>query len=504
MENIDCVGVFTELSGSVRPTYELGHTSTDSSGELEHLFGCLDLTGERRESADGEGDACANVATQPVPGRLGGERGVCGGEVLLKREHTESLQQLPFGAVATVQGSHAYARALGDCRDGRVGAALSKHSTGSIQDKLVVPGCLRLTPSEGSHFLHEQKPIGVVRSDMQCLPEYSAPKGTKMRATVIRRFGAPEVLQVESVPAQPPAPGAVVIDVRYASVTFVETQVRAGRPPNPAMLPQLPFIPGNGVAGTIAEVGDGVDRGLLGRTVVSTTGGSGGYAEQVTVDALLPIAIPDPVPMRDAVALLADGRTALALARTAKIEPGDTVIIEAAAGGVGSCLTQLAAAAGATVIAAVGSDAKQPTATALGAAHVVNYSQPGWDRLVLAEVGPVDVVFDGVGGEIGAAALALLRDGGRFCQFGMASGAFTQTTAARHIEILNGTAVTPAQSRALSVEALRRASGGELAATIGQEYPLEQADAAHAAIEARSTIGKTLLKIADAAGRGGR
>ncbi len=322
-----------------------------------------------------------------------------------------------------------------------------------------------------------------------------------MRAAVIRRFGPPEVLTIESMPDPPAAPGEVVIAVRYAGVTFVETQVRAGRPPNPAMTPQLPTIPGNGVAGTITRVGEGTDHGLIGRAVVSTTGGSGGYAEQVAVDAGLPIAIPDGVAMRDAIALLADGRTALALARAARIAPGETVIIEAAAGGVGSCLIQLARTAGATVVAGVGSDAKQPAATKLGAAHVVNYFQPGWDRAVVAEVGPVDVVFDGVGGDIGATALGLMRTGGRFCQYGMASGAFTETARAQGIEIVSGTALTPPQSRELSAEALRRASEGQLAATIGQEYPLEQAAAAHAAIEARSTIGKTLLTFAAGAER---
>jgi NADPH:quinone reductase len=317
-----------------------------------------------------------------------------------------------------------------------------------------------------------------------------------MRAVVIRRFGAPEVLAMESVPDPPAARGEVVIDVQYAGVTFVETQIRAGRPPDPAMAPQLPVILGNGVAGTVGEVGDDADRGLLGRAVVSTTGGRGGYAERVAVDAGLPIAIPDGLGPREAVALLADGRTALSLAEAAKIRPGETVVVEAAAGGVGSCLVQLARAAGARVLAGVGSEAKRPTATALGAAHVVDYSQPGWDARVLAEVGAVDVVFDGIGGDIGAAALRLLRSGGRFCQYGMAGGAFTDTaTAGAGIAIVRGTALTPLRSRELSVEALQRARAGELVATIGQEHPLERAAAAHAAIEARSTIGKTLLTV---------
>ena len=91
-------------------------------------------------------------------------------------------------------------------------------------------------------------------------------------AIVVDRFGGPEVLASADVEAWPPGPGKVAIEVELASVTFVETQLRAGRPPNPAMMPQLPWIPGNGVAGTVSALGEGVPEELLGTWVVSTTG----------------------------------------------------------------------------------------------------------------------------------------------------------------------------------------------------------------------------------------
>lgn len=316
-----------------------------------------------------------------------------------------------------------------------------------------------------------------------------------MRAAVVRRFGDPEVLAAEELPDPSPGPGELVVDVEYASVTFVETQVRAGRPPNPAMVPRLPMVPGNGVGGRVAEVGEGVDRGLVGRAVVTTTGGSGGYAERVVVPAGLPIEIPDGLSVRDAVALLADGRTALALLRVAAPRPGEVVLVEAAAGGVGTCLVQLAAAAGAVVVAGAGSPQKLAVARRLGAARVADYSGARWDAEVRAATGPLDVVFDGVGGDVGAAALALLRPGGRFCQYGMASGGYTDVAARGDVQVLHGTALDPAASRALSAEALRLAAAGQLVATIEQELPLEQAAQAHAAIEGRSTIGKTLLRV---------
>jgi len=317
-----------------------------------------------------------------------------------------------------------------------------------------------------------------------------------LRAAVIREFGGPEVLRVEAVPDPVAGPGNLVIEVEYASVTFVETQVRAGRAPSPAMVPQLPLVPGNGVGGRVAEVGSVGDQMLLGRAVVTTTGGAGGYAERVAVPAALPIEVPDGVSVRDAVALLADGRTAIGLARVADLDGGEIVIVEAAAGGVGTCLVQLARAAGATVVACVGSPHKMEVVQRLGADKVVDYSRGGWQDEIRGDLGPVDVVFDGVGGDIGISSLTLLRVGGRFCQYGMASGSFTQIPSQRRdVQVLRGTALTPAESRDLSIEALRLAAAGQLVATIGQEYPLERASGAHAAIEDRSTIGKTLLCV---------
>jgi len=132
----------------------------------------------------------------------------------------------------------------------------------------------------------------------------------------------------------------------------------------------------------------------------------------------------------------------------------------------------------------------------LGADKVVDYSRGGWQDEIRGDLGPVDVVFDGVGGDIGISSLTLLRVGGRFCQYGMASGSFTQIPSQRRdVQVLRGTALTPAESRDLSIEALRLAAAGQLVATIGQEYPLERASGAHAAIEDRSTIGKTLLCV---------
>ena len=320
-----------------------------------------------------------------------------------------------------------------------------------------------------------------------------------MRAVVMREFGPPQVLQLAETAAAQAGPGQVVVDVEIASVTFVETQVRAGRPPNPAMLPALPAILGNGVGGVVAEVGAGVDRALTGRRVVTSLSGTGGYAERAVAAAGQLVEVPDGLALRDAVALLADGRTALALTGRARLGKGDTVLVEAAAGGVGTLLVQLARNAGARVVALASAERKLQLARDLGADIAISYGDHDWPRRVRDAVGGVDVVFDGVGGDTAAAAFGLLGPGGRFCAFGMASGSFAPLTpelARQHqVSIVQGTGLSPEELTALVRTALAEAAAGRIRPVVGQELALARAADAHAAIEARATIGKTLLTV---------
>ena len=317
-----------------------------------------------------------------------------------------------------------------------------------------------------------------------------------MRAVILREFGPPDALVPVEVPDPVAGPGQALVDVRIANVTFVETQVRAGRPPHPSMAPALPVVPGNGIGGTVAAVGPGVDPGLVGTRVISATGGSGGYAERAAVDAGGLVPVPDGLGLAEAVALLADGRTAMALVRAAAVQPGETVLVEAAGGGVGSLLVQLAAAAGARVVAAAGAPGKLDLARELGAAAAVDYTRPGWPD----EAGAADVAFDGVGGAVGRAAFELLRPGGRLLVFGLASGAFTQVTdeeaAERRVTVTRGLRLTPDDMTALAAAALAEAAAGRLRPIVGQTFPLERAADAHAAIESRATLGRTLLVVA--------
>ncbi|MGW0483500.1 zinc-binding dehydrogenase [Nonomuraea sp. NPDC003214] len=316
-----------------------------------------------------------------------------------------------------------------------------------------------------------------------------------MRAVVMDRLGGPEVLRVREVPDPVPGPGQVLVAVAYASITFVETQVRAGTGPAAGSAPELPRVPGNGVGGRVLSVGPQADPALAGTTVVTTTGGTGGYAELAVARADDLTQVPAGVSLRDAVALLADGRTAVLVHRQAEVRPGEWVLVEAAGGGVGSLLVQLAAAAGAKVIGAARGPGKAGLVTSLGAHAYVDYSEPGWERAVAERSGGgVDVVFDGVGGEIGTRGMQAVRPGGRACLYGMASGSWTEPAA--HVTVVPRGVPTPAEIRALAEEALAHAAAGRLRPVIGQTYPLDGAAEAHRAIEARATTGKTLLTVA--------
>ena len=313
----------------------------------------------------------------------------------------------------------------------------------------------------------------------------------------MKKTGGPEVLVAGEAPDPVAGPGQVLIEVELANITFVETQLRAGSAP---FALELPAIPGNGVGGTVAAIGPGVDQELAGRRVVSSMGGSGGYAERAVVDAAGVIAVPDGLGLDVALALLADGRTAVSLVRAAAPQVGERVLVEAAAGGVGSLLVQLSAAQGAEVVAAAGGARKLELARELGARVAVDYREPDWTERVREACGAVDVVFDGVGGDVARAALGLLAAGGRMVSFGLASGEWAQVSEedaeARGIELVRPGRPTPAEQRDLTESALAEAAAGGLRPVIGQRFPLERAADAHAAIESRATVGKTLLEVA--------
>lgn len=310
-----------------------------------------------------------------------------------------------------------------------------------------------------------------------------------MEAVWLREFGPAENLRTESTPDPEPGPGQVVVRVAFANITFVETTLRAGGNSGPFSDVRPPFIPGNGVGGVVTELGAGVDPDLVGARVVTSTGGRGGYAERVAVDAQALIPVPDGLGLDLATTVLADGRTAKFVFNKAQLASGERALVLAAGGGVGHLLVQLAARAGARVVAAAGGADK--LALAPDAELGVDYREPGWAE----RVGAVDVVFDGVGGALGEAAFGLLRDGGRYVENGRSSGAPARVTENGLVTVVPFRPGTPEEMRALTAEALAEAASGGLRPVIGQRFPLRETAKAHAAIETRRTRGKTLLVV---------
>jgi NADPH:quinone reductase len=324
-----------------------------------------------------------------------------------------------------------------------------------------------------------------------------------MRAIEVSRFGGPEVLEWREVPEPQAGPGEVVVAVAIADTGFVETQIRRGLAQE--WFPQRPpYVPGSAVGGRVIQVGAGVDPSWTDRRVVGLTGGSGGYAERavIKVEGLLPA--PDGLDLAVAVSLVHDGTTALGLAAATGIHAGEQVLITAAGGGMGILLVQLAHSAGAHVVAAARGRRKLDLTRRLGADAAVDYTEDGWTDAVRAATGGAgpDVVFDGAGGQLGRAAFEITRQGGRFSAHGAPSGGFTVVDAeeakrrditVRGIEQVRFESdelrrLADAVSRALAA-----AEAGTIRPVVGQTFPLERAADAHAAIEARAVVGKTLL-----------
>lgn len=328
-----------------------------------------------------------------------------------------------------------------------------------------------------------------------------------MRAVQATEFGGPEVLVVREVPDPVPAADEVLVEVAAADIMFLDTRLRSGWGADRFPV-RPPYVPGGAVAGTVRAVGTDVDRAWLGKTVATTTASSGiggglpigGYAESALAKTQSLIEVPEAFPTR-AVAVVHDGRTALGAFERADVRAGDRVLITAAGGGMGTLLIQLAHRAGAKVIAAARGSAKLELASRLGADTVIDYSEDGWAEEVVAATdgsGP-QVVFDGAGGALGSAALAVTADGGRFIGYGAAAGDFAAGAAStdRNVDIVGLFGLHSAVDdwHRLGVRMQAEVAAGRVEPVVGRTYPLEQADRAHAAIEARAAVGRTVLTV---------
>jgi NADPH:quinone reductase len=313
-----------------------------------------------------------------------------------------------------------------------------------------------------------------------------------MRAIQVTEFGGPEVLRLADVAVPEPGDGEVLIRVSRAGINYADTHQRRNEYLAAA---QLPLIPGAEVAGVREDTGE--------RVVAMC--GTGGYAEYATAPEALTVPVPDGLDDGTALALLLQGLTAWHLYRTsARVQEGESVVVHAAAGGVGSLAVQLGHALGAgRVIATASSEEKRALALDLGADAAVDAAADGLaDRLVEANEGRrVDVVFEMAGGEVFEQSLTALAPFGRLVAYGNASGE-ANTVATGRLMRRSASVVgfwlmhlvgRPEMVAGPLADLFARAARGELRAVVGATYPLADAARAHTDMQARRTTGKLLL-----------
>ena len=324
-----------------------------------------------------------------------------------------------------------------------------------------------------------------------------------MRAIEVSRFGGPEVLELRELADPAPGPGQVVVTAEACDVLFVDTLIRSGK--GTAYFPiRPPYVPGNGIGGTVRAVGDDVDPAWLGRSVVARAAGlagTGGYAEMAAADLDTCVPVPAGVDLHDATAVLADGVTALRVLEKTKPQAGEWALVLGAAGGMGILLVELLTARGVNVVGAARGATKLAAVSNAGAAATVDYSEDGWPAKVLDLTSgerPA-VVLDGVGGAIGGDAFELIADGGRFSAHGTPSGSFASIDgheAARRSVVVNSIAdlqIGVDDRARLLAAVLDELATGKVRPLIGQTFALADAEKAHLAIESRETLAKTLL-----------
>ncbi|HEX6249069.1 MAG TPA: quinone oxidoreductase [Nocardioidaceae bacterium] len=321
-----------------------------------------------------------------------------------------------------------------------------------------------------------------------------------MRAVVVEKNGGPEALQVREVEAPTPATGQVLVDVAASGVNFIDTYQRSGAYPKP-----LPFVVGSEGAGTVVEVGPGVDGVSVGDRVAWAMVDGGGYAEQVVLPADRVVPVPDGVETEVAAAVMLQGMTAHYLCEsTFPARSGQTALVQAAAGGLGLLLTQMLARKGVRVIGTTSTAEKAELARGAGAAEVIRYTELDVVeevRRITAGRG-VDVVYDGVGRTTFDAGLDCLLPRGMMVLCGASSGPVPPLDP----QVLNQkgslylTRPTLGHYIASREELLERArdvlgqvAAGELDVRIGGRYTLDEAGRAHEDLEGRRTTGKLLV-----------
>ena len=320
-------------------------------------------------------------------------------------------------------------------------------------------------------------------------------------AVRVHKVGGPEVLTYEDIPVAQPGPGQVKVRNHACGVNFIDTYFRMGMYPSPV---GLPFVSGNEGAGEVIAVGPGVTEVKVGDRV-GYVSGLGAYAAERLLPADRAVKLPDNISYEQAAAMMLKGLTVQYLVRqTYKVQKGDNVLIQAAAGGIGLIACQWANHLGANVIGTVGSKEKAELARKHGAHHTILYRSEDFPAKVKEITGGkmCAVVYDGVGKETFPASLDCLKPLGMFVSFGSASGQIE----AFNINILQTKGSLFATRPTLNTYAAKRedllkmaselfqvVGSGAVKIPVNQKYPLKDAQRAHRDLEGRATTGSTIL-----------
>jgi NADPH:quinone reductase len=320
-----------------------------------------------------------------------------------------------------------------------------------------------------------------------------------MHAIRVHEYGDPDVMRLESLPTPAPGPGQALVRVEVSGVNFIDTYQRRGQ-----YKMSLPFTPGQEAAGTVESVGPDVTEVRPGDRVAWASQ-MGSYAELAVVPTHALVPIPDGVDARLAAAVMLQGMTAHYLSHsTYPLQIGDTALIHAAAGGVGGLLVQMAKQRGARVLATVSNEEKAALARESGADEIIFYTRDDFaaETRRLTDGKGADVVYDSVGKETFDKSLDSLRPRGYLVLYGQSSGPVPpfdpQTLNAKGSlfltrPVLGHYTATREELLWRSGDLFRWLATGELTVRIDQVFPLAEAPAAHAYLQARQTRGKVLL-----------
>ena len=321
-----------------------------------------------------------------------------------------------------------------------------------------------------------------------------------MRAIRIHQNGGPEVLKLEEVDLPKPGKGEVRLRQHAAGINYIDVYFRNGFYPAPG----LPFTPGHEGAGEVVEVGAGVTDFKPGDRV-AYVGSIGTYAEERNIEARLLFKLPKSISYETAAAMMLKGLTAQYLLRqTYRVKKGDTILVHAAAGGVGQILCQWGKALGATVIGCVGSPEKAALAKKAGAKHTILYRDEDFAKRVdeITKGAKCHVVYDGVGKATFPASLDCLRPLGTFVSFGAASGAIEAFNIGLLAQKGSLYATRPtlftymadrARAERMVRDLFRAVARGDVTIRIGKRWALAEAAHAHRALEGRETTGSLIL-----------